>query len=116
MPSSRVLFVCTGNRDRSPTAERMFHNWKGRWEAKSAGTSPVPGRNALTQELVDWADLILVMESDHSGFILANFNCNPDKIRVLNIPDMYLRDDPELIREFQNKLPPILSAEKKSSN
>jgi predicted protein tyrosine phosphatase len=88
----------------------MFHNWKGRWEARSAGTSPVPGRNALTQELVDWADLVLVMESDHSGFILANFNCNPDKIRVLNISDMYPKDDPELILELQNKVPPILNA------
>jgi predicted protein tyrosine phosphatase len=94
----------------------MFHNWKGRWEAKSAGTSSVPGRNALTQELVDWADLILVIESDHSGFILANFNCNPDKVRVLKIRDLYLRDDPELIREFENKVSPVLNTEKKPSN
>ena len=90
----------------------MFHNWKGKWEAKSAGTSPVPGRNALTQQLLDWAHLILVMEPDHSRFISANFNCNPDKIHILNIEDIYMRDDPELIRELQNKVPPILNAKK----
>jgi protein-tyrosine-phosphatase len=36
----RVLFVCSGNSERSPTAEKYFRKWKGVWETKSAGIRP----------------------------------------------------------------------------
>jgi hypothetical protein len=38
MRKKRMLFVCTGNVDRSPTAEAMFGSLKN-VEVKSAGTS-----------------------------------------------------------------------------
>jgi predicted protein tyrosine phosphatase len=102
-----VLFVCSGNIDRSPTAERLFHNWDGRWEAKSAGImSSAP--TAVTQALVDWADLILVMESIHAQFIHSKFRSDTDKIHVLNIEDVYLNGDPELVRQLRTKATPIL--------
>jgi len=107
---SRVLFVCSGNLDRSPTAERLFQNRMGRWEAKSAGTMLSLARNPLTQELVDWADLVLVMEPVHAEFIQAHLNCNPSKVRVLNIADIYVRDNPRLIHELETKVPPLLRA------
>jgi predicted protein tyrosine phosphatase len=106
---SRVLFVCSANLDRSPTAERLFQNWKRRWEARSAGIMPL-ACNPLRQELIDWADVILVMEQVHSQFIYAHFKCNPSKVRVLNIADRYFRDDPELIQLLQSKVIPILEA------
>jgi predicted protein tyrosine phosphatase len=104
----KVLFVCTANLQRSPTAENLFQGWEGVWEAKSAGIMPDPRGNLLTQELVDWADLIIVMEPGHSEFITSYFHVNPDKIRVLNIADKYFRDDPELVSELRRKVPPIL--------
>jgi len=106
----RVLFVCRANLQRSPTAENLFRNWKGRWETKSAGVNPVPEGNPLTQKLIDWADLILVMEPVHAEYINAQFKCGPSKVRVLNIADLYFRDDPELIRELEHKVIPILDS------
>lgn len=107
----KVLFVCTANLDRSPTAEALFQGWRGKWEAASAGIMPALGRNPLTRKLVDWADLILVMEPVHMQFICANFKCNPNKVRVLDVSDQYVRDNPELIRELQSKVPRILDME-----
>lgn len=57
---------------------------------------------------MDWADLILVMESIHGDYIRSHFQCNQDKIRTLNIPDRYFRDDPELIAVLRKKVPPLL--------
>ncbi len=106
--TKKVLFICTGNLQRSPTAEDYFRNWKGMWETRSAGTEPVSGGIPLTQGLVDWADLVLCMESEHAEYIQANFKCAPDKLKVLNIPDRYFRHDPELVRELERKVIPLL--------
>jgi predicted protein tyrosine phosphatase len=58
-----VLFVCTQNRLRSPTAEQVFADWPG-VETASAGVgndADVPVGN----ELLAWADLVIVMEQAH---------------------------------------------------
>lgn len=103
-----MLFVCSGNRDRSPTAERLFDNWRGEWKAKSAGTNPVPGGKPLTQGLIDWADLILVMQHEHEEYILSKLRCDSSKLHVLNIEDVYMRCDPELVCELELKVIPLL--------
>ncbi len=104
----KVLFVCTTNLQRSRTAESLFQGWEGIWEAKSAGIMPEPKGNPLTQELIDWADLIMVMAPIHGHYIRSHFQSSPYKIRILNIADRYPRDDPELISTLQRKVPPIL--------
>ena len=111
----KVLFVCTANLQRSPTAKDLFENWNGVWHTGSAGTMPFLGRNHLTQQLVDWADLIIVMESHHAEYIQTHFKTNSGKIRVLNIPDRYFRNDPELVKELKNKVTPILETWKPNS-
>ena len=62
----------------------------------------------MTQEVIDWADLIIVMEATHRDYIRSHFQCSPDKIRILNIADRYFRGDPELVSELRRKVPPIL--------
>ena len=104
----KALFVCTANLQRSPTAEDMFHGWKGMWEAKSAGIMPDPGGNPLSQNLIDWADVIIVMEPMHNQYIQAHFQRATSKVHVLSIPDRYFRDDPRLKGELLSKVPPIL--------
>ena len=104
----KLLFVCSANLQRSPTAEQVFGNLSEEWQTKSAGILPSSGRNSLTQRLIDWADLILVMEPEHADYIQANYKSNPDKIKILNIPDVYVRNDPELIQELKKKVLPIL--------
>lgn len=71
---------------------------------------PEVGRNPLTQELADWADLILVMEPHHYEIVQSRFRINHEKIKVLHIPDIYVRNDPELIRELKKKVIPILDS------
>ncbi len=62
----------------------------------------------LTQEIIDWADLVLCMETDHAEYIRAQFKCAPSKLRVLGIPDMYFRGDPALVRELERRVIPLL--------
>ena len=98
----RILFVCTGNMDRSPTAEDLL---KGRedFEAMSAGTW-MHAHRKISQSLLDWADEIFVMENEHKAAIL---HLTPDvekKIIVLDIPNNYLRNDPELVKTLKAKL------------
>jgi predicted protein tyrosine phosphatase len=102
----RALFVCTGNSERSPTAEQLFAG--DQWETKSAGTNPLPGCNPLTQELIDWADIVLVMEIWHAQHILTNFLVDEKKIEILNVDDFYPRNNPELICILKQKVTPIL--------
>jgi predicted protein tyrosine phosphatase len=58
-----ILFVCSQNRLRSPTAEQVFADHPG-VETASAGTNN-DAENPLTSELVRWADIIFVMEKAH---------------------------------------------------
>lgn len=58
-----ILFICSQNRLRSPTAEQVFANHPA-YEVSSAGTN-VDADNPLTPELVQWADIIFVMERSH---------------------------------------------------
>ena len=113
----RVLFVCTGNTCRSPMAEYLLRERLGKKvEVRSAGTFAVygmpPSREAvevmkeigidisshisqpLTEELIEWADMIFVMEPSHRVDILA-FNPSADTkvfflktFRRKNIPSL----------------------------
>ena len=104
----RVLFVCSQNRLRSPTAEAVFRE-DPRLDVRSAGTGPdatVP----ITRELLEWADVVVVMERVHRNRIHDRF---PDlyaakPIRCLYIPDEYEVMDPELVRLLRERVPPLL--------
>jgi predicted protein tyrosine phosphatase len=101
-PPKKVLFVCTGNYDRSPTAESMFRNVEG-WEVKSAGVSPHAGVQ-LSRELVEWADVIFAMEERHKRAIVKLDRSAIGKTIVLGIPDEFYRDQPELKMLLKQKL------------
>lgn len=67
----RLLFVCAGGLDRSPTAVNLFKNSKI-YEAKSCGIHPLISA-PVTKQALQWADYIFVMEPEHKRFILENF-------------------------------------------
>lgn len=106
----RVVFVCSGNLDRSPTAEEMFRE-RSDLEVRSAGTSLLSVlRTRLSRDLVNWADVIFVMEDRHAEYIAQKLGM-PDaleKVVVLGIPDRYRRNDPELRRLLREKVAPHL--------
>ncbi|RLF08968.1 MAG: phosphotyrosine protein phosphatase [Thermoprotei archaeon] len=98
----RVLFVCTGNMYRSPTAEDLLKSKEG-FEVKSAGTWPHAPRR-VSRELIEWADVIFAMEEEHKLYITSIAPEAEGKVVVLGIPDIYDRDDPELIEVLKEKL------------
>ena len=103
-----VLFVCSRNQWRSPTAERIFKRYP--WmNTRSAGTSP-NARHTINVDDVTWADAILVMETKHRERVIAAFSRQVDHtpIHVLDIPDEYRYMDPELIELLELVVEPLL--------
>jgi predicted protein tyrosine phosphatase len=103
-----VLFVCSQNLLRSPTAETVFSAYPG-VNAASAGTSK-DADNPLCSELVRWADIIFVMEKRHRAKLRRRFRADLDRARVicLDIPDEYDFMDAELVDLLKAKVTPFL--------
>jgi predicted protein tyrosine phosphatase len=99
-----VLFLCSQNRLRSPTAEQTFASHPG-ISVASAGTN-ADAENPLTPELVRWADLIFVMEKSHRHKLQKRFRADLKDQRVicLDIPDEYEFMDEGLVRLLKAKV------------
>lgn len=99
-----VLFICSQNRLRSPTAEQIFSDRPG-LSVSSAGLNN-DAENPVTPELLQWADMIFVMEKAHRNKLSSKFKAHLDnkKIICLDIPDEYEFMDPVLIRLLQTKV------------
>ena len=109
-----VLFVCSQNRLRSPTAEQVFSQ-RSDIAVQSAGTNN-DADNPLTRELVEWADIIFVMEKSHRSKLQQRFRPALKTARVvcLDIPDNYAFMDPVLVRLLEAKVSPYLPAPRSS--
>lgn len=77
----RVLFICSRNRLRSPTAECVFAEWPN-VETDSAGLAP-DAELPLTPEQVQWADVIFVMEKSHRAKLNQRFKTHLAGKRVV---------------------------------
>ena len=85
----KILFVCSANIDRSPTAELIYSDRRD-LEVKSAGVSDY-AVTPISLELIQWADIILCMEKKHKQKINKKFfGIITNKIiDHLDVPDMY---------------------------
>jgi predicted protein tyrosine phosphatase len=103
----RVLFVCSQNRLRSPTAEQVFANRPG-FEVASAGLNP-EAETPVSPELLEWADVIFVMERAHRNKLAQKFqpHLKDKRIVCLDIPDEFEYMDPTLVRLLQTKAGPF---------
>lgn len=109
-PITKILFVCLGNICRSPFAEALFKKLSEQGHRKdlradSAGLYALSGNSAtymaqkvaaehgadlsgheakpVTKFLVDWSDLILVMEKSHGDEVNTNFPASEGKTLLM---------------------------------
>ena len=103
-----LLFVCSRNRWRSPTAERMLRG-HSEHNARSCGIRK-DARVKASPSLLRWADLVLPMQQRHLDMLRARF---PEAMRyqdsvVLDIPDDYQFMQPELVERIRLELKTLL--------
>lgn len=105
-----VLFMCSRNRWRSPTAEKVFAGLPD-IEVRSRGLAR-SARRRLTDADVTWADLVLVMEDEHHQRLVEVHRdaLAETLVHVLDIPDEYRFMDPELVEVLRAVVPPLIDA------
>lgn len=104
----KLLFVCSQNRLRSLTAEKMFEGFPP-YQVRSVGTQP-DARIVITEGHIGWADIIFVMEKSHLNRIRRKFPeaLKGKRVVCLHIPDEYSFMDPDLLDELRAKLAPYV--------
>jgi predicted protein tyrosine phosphatase len=104
----KLLFICSANALRSPTAEAVFSTYEG-VEAASAGIN-MDAETSVSADLVEWADVVVAMEQHHAKFVQERFGylLRRKRVAVLGIPDRYDYMDPELVRILKEKVEPQL--------
>jgi len=103
-PAQKLLFICSQNRWRSLTAERLFDNHP-HYEARSAGTEP-GARVRVTAGHLGWADVVLVMERRHTELLQQKFREELAGKRIINlrIPDKFQFMDHILLDLLRERL------------
>lgn len=101
--SKHLLFLCSQNKLRSPTAEAVFSDYDG-VEVDSAGlndSAEIP----VTPEHLTWADHIFVMETKQKARLNNKFGSQlkGKRVTVLNIPDNYAYMEDALVQLFKKK-------------
>jgi predicted protein tyrosine phosphatase len=100
----KLLFVCSQNRMRSLTAEKMYEGFPG-CAVKSAGAEP-SARIRVNEGHVGWADIVFIMEKKRGEMLREKFGEALDgkPLICLRIPDEYRYMEEALIDEFKAAL------------
>lgn len=103
-----ILFICSRNKWRSRTAETIFKDDQNH-DFRSAGTEN-DARIKINEKLINWAELIFVMEKRHKQRLQDRFDRLLDgkKIVILDIEDNYQYMDEELIETLKISVGPYL--------
>ncbi|BAZ10623.1 hypothetical protein NIES4071_24460 [Calothrix sp. NIES-4071] len=104
----KLLFICSQNKLRSPTAEAIFSEYEG-LEVESAGLNngaEVP----VSVEAIERADVIFVMEKAHRSKLSKKFKpyLKGKRVICLDIPDEYDYMDADLINLLKTKVQHVL--------
>ncbi|UNK21353.1 protein tyrosine phosphatase [Paenibacillus sp. N3/727] len=104
----KLLFVCSRNKWRSFTAEKIFEHYD-MYQVRSAGTEQ-NARIKVNAGHIGWADLIFVMEKKHERRLKERFSQEISGKRVirLDIPDEYTFMDEELIEILKIRVSEII--------
>ncbi|MFS0915835.1 low molecular weight protein tyrosine phosphatase family protein [Brevibacillus sp. 179-C 1.1 NHS] len=100
----KLLFICSKNKWRSLTAEKIFHGIND-YEVRSAGTE-AGARIKVTSGHIGWADLIFCMEKKHVRRLHEKFSSDliDKSVICLCIPDEYEYMDEELIKTLKSSV------------
>ena len=107
-PDKRLLFVCSAGLLRSATGANLFAK-KG-FNTRNCGTHEyalIP----LSANLIAWAHEIIFVNKENYDHALQTFEGEDweltlrDKAKILNIPDNYEYNNPELIKQFEEQYP-----------
>ena len=95
-----VLFVCNQNKNRSKTAEELFHK---EFVTSSAGLYSEP---SVREEQLQWADVVVVMEDAQRYELGKRFPTQYLRKRIvsLNIPDVFQYNQPELVELLKARI------------
>lgn len=101
---TRVLFVCSQNLLRSPTAEHVFADVPG-VETMSAGINPT-AVTPVSDALLGWADVVVGMEPVHRLWLTESFPeaLGDTPVHVLDIPDRFSYMDTELVELLKSRV------------
>ena len=101
---SNLLFICSKNQWRSPTAQMLFNTHQIH-TARSAGTSE-KARIKVNEKMLSWADVIFCMERRHKQLLQQRFPLilGGKQLIVLDIEDNYPFGDAELVAILKEKL------------
>ena len=104
----KILFICSQNRWRSLTAEKMYEGFSG-YIVRSAGTEQ-NARIPVNEGHIGWADLIFVMEKRHKERLEDRFPAAlaGKQIVCLHIGDNYQFMDVTLQDVLREKLSPYI--------
>ena len=113
MARQKVLFVCDENRLRSPTAQALYSKCREVPCRPLDLRTPVWKPDAtvpVTEDLLEWADIVFVMEKRQRNVIHKKWREQYTKKRIvcLYIPDEYDFMEPALVKILRRKLEPYL--------
>jgi predicted protein tyrosine phosphatase len=99
-----ILFVCSRNQWRSPTAERIYRK-DDRFNVRSAGVSASARRRVSNRDII-WADIIIAMDSSHADRLRPMIRRTMTQVTLytLDIPDLYQFMDPELVDLLRDRV------------
>ena len=119
-----VLFVCRANRNRSPTAERVFADLVREWGRKafdplecavgydvhvsSAGYDVKDDDGyPLDQSMLDAATYVFALDEDVARELRRlRYRIRASKFFILDVPDRYHRGFPDLVEILRAQLAP----------
>lgn len=106
--AQRVLFLCSLNRNRSPTAQKVFEMVPG-IEVRSGGLDWGSAREATPDDLV-WTDIIFIMERRHRTMLGRKFGpaLRGKNVVMLDIPDRFDPMQRELVELLLCRVPQFL--------
>ncbi|MEM7799246.1 MAG: phosphotyrosine protein phosphatase [Chloroflexota bacterium] len=99
-----LLFVCSENRLQSPTGQAVFSQYEG-INALGCGTNQ-DAITTISGDLIEWADVIFVMEQTHRRKVSQKFKdlLKEKRLICLGIPDRFEVMDPELVRILEDQV------------